>query len=313
MSALRTTVPRSMAPSAPVTAAGTNAGGQAGNNADAGTTASAGADAGTAAATTAFAKIDWRGRPVHIEYQLLASERRGQPLIVFLHEGLGSVSMWRDFPQRLVDALQCRGLVYSRPGYGRSTPRAPGERWTPDFMHRQAHEVLPALFSALGIDTFADKPWLFGHSDGGSMALLHAARFPQRVRGLVVLAPHILVEDISIASIAAARRAYETTDLRQRLARHHDDPDSAFRGWNDIWLDPAFREWSIEGEIGAIDCPLLAIQGLDDEYGTLEQVRGIARRVPQTRLLELPNCGHSPHRDQPEAVVRAVGSFMQLL
>jgi pimeloyl-ACP methyl ester carboxylesterase len=267
----------------------------------------------TETAVTEFAEIDWRGRRVRIEHAFLAPERRGQPLIVFLHEGLGSVSMWRGFPQRLVDALQCRGLVYSRPGYGRSTPRARGERWTPDFMHRQAHEVLPALLTALDIDTVADKPWLFGHSDGGSIALLHAARFPQRVRGLVVLAPHILVEDVSVTSIDAARRAYGDTDLRQRLARHHDDPDSAFWGWNDIWLDPAFRDWSIEGEIGAIDCPLLAIQGLDDEYGTLEQVRGIARRVPQTRLLELPDCGHSPHRDQPEAVIQAVGSFTQLL
>ena len=308
MSALSTTAPRGMAPGAPVAATGTSAGGHAGASADAGAAADA-----AAAATTAFAQIDWRGRPVRIEYQLLAPERRGQPLIVFLHEGLGSVSMWRDFPQRLVDALQCRGLVYSRPGYGRSTPRAPEERWTPDFVHRQAHEVLPALFTALGMATSTDKPWLLGHSDGGSIALLHAARFPQRVKGLIVLAPHILVEDVSIASISAARTAYETTDLRQRLAHHHDDPDSAFRGWNDVWLSPAFRDWSIEGEIGAIECPLLAIQGLNDEYGTLEQVRGIARRVPQTQLLELPGCGHSPHRDQPEAVVRAVGSFMQLL
>ena len=267
----------------------------------------------TGAATTAFADVDWRGRLVRIEHQLLSHERRGRLLIVFLHEGLGSVSMWRDFPQRLTDALQCRGLVYSRPGYGRSTPRARDEHWGPDFMHRQAHELLPALYTALDIDTAADKPWLLGHSDGGSIALLHAARFPQRVRGLIVLAPHILVEDVSVSSINAARLAYRDTELRARLARHHDNPDSAFWGWNDIWLSPSFRDWSIEGEIGAIDCPLLAIQGLDDEYGTLEQVRGIARRVPQTRLLELPGCGHSPHRDQPEAVIRAVGSFMQLL
>ena len=276
----------------------------------------AGALAGTAAAhpgASAHVDVDWHGRVVRIEHRWLSPERHGHPLVVFLHEGLGSVSMWRDFPQRLVDALQCRGLVYSRPGYGRSTPRDRDERWGPDFMHRQAHEVLPALFNALHVDTAADKPWLFGHSDGGSIALLHAARFPQRVRGVVVLAPHILVEDLSISSIAAARRAYADTDLRQRLARHHDDPDSAFWGWNDVWLSPAFREWSIEGEVGTIDGPVLAIQGLDDEYGTLEQVRGIARRVPQTRLLELPGCGHSPHRDQPEAVIRAVGSFMQLL
>ncbi len=123
--------------------------------------------------------------------------------------------------------------------------------------------------------------------------------------GAVVLAPHIVVEDLSLASIAAARDAYRQTDLRERLAKYHDDPDPAFWGWNDIWLHPPFRDWSIEQEIAAITCPLLAVQGLDDEYGTLEQIRGIARRVPQTQLLELPRCGHSPHRDQPQAVIDA--------
>jgi pimeloyl-ACP methyl ester carboxylesterase len=254
--------------------------------------------------------IDWAGRPVRIEHQWLRVERRARPLMVFLHEGLGSVSMWRDFPARLCEALDLRGLVYSRPGYGRSTPRAATEAWGLDFMHRQAHEVLPALLRALGIDAQADRPWLFGHSDGGSIALLHAARFPAAVAGAVVLAPHILVEDVSVASIARAREAYRTTDLRERLRKHHDDPDSAFYGWNDAWLEPAFRAWSIEAELTTIRCPLLAVQGLDDEYGTLEQIRGIARRVPQTKLLELPACGHSPHKDQPEAVIEATHALM---
>lgn len=263
------------------------------------------------AVSTAFVDIDWAGRPVRIEHQWLNADRIDAPLIVFLHEGLGSLSMWRDFPQRLCDASDCRGLVYSRPGYGRSTPRAASEAWDLDFMHRQAHEVLPALLKALGVDVAAHKPWLFGHSDGGSIALLYAARFAQHLRGAIVLAPHILVEEVSITSIRQARSAYLETDLRQRLARHHADPDSAFYGWNDIWLHPPFRHWSIEGEICAIQCPLLAVQGLDDEYGTLEQVRGIARRVPQTRLLELPNCGHSPHKDQPERVIAETGAFIQ--
>jgi pimeloyl-ACP methyl ester carboxylesterase len=177
-------------------------------------------------------------------------------------------------------------------------------------MHRQAHEVLPAFLQAVGVDTEARPPWLFGHSDGGSIALLHAARFPARVAGLVVLAPHIVVEDVSVTSIERARQAYATTDLRERLARHHDDPDSAFRGWNDIWLDAAFRAWSIADEIAPITSPVLAVQGLDDEYGTLEQIRGIARRLPQTELLELPACGHSPHRDQPASLERAVVDFI---
>jgi pimeloyl-ACP methyl ester carboxylesterase len=200
--------------------------------------------------------------------------------------------------------------VYSRPGYGWSTPRAAEEHWAPDFMHHQAHQVLPALLRALGIDAEVDRPWLLGHSDGGSIALLYAARFPHALAGAAVLAPHIVVEELSVASIAKARQAYATTDLRQRLARHHADPDSAFFGWNDAWLSPTFRNWSIEAEIGSITAPLLALQGLDDEYGTLEQIRGIARRVPHTRLLELPACAHSPHRDQPDAVIEAVRQLL---
>jgi pimeloyl-ACP methyl ester carboxylesterase len=259
---------------------------------------------------TGFVELTVDGRTLRIEHQWLRTERRARPLMVFLHEGLGSVSMWRDFPARLCSALDLRGLVYSRPGYGRSTPRAPGEAWAPDFMHRQAHQVLPALLRALQVDVQADPPWLFGHSDGGSIALLYAARFPGALAGAVVLAPHILVEDLSVASIAKAREAYRTTDLRERLRKHHDNPDSAFHGWNDVWLLPAFRHWSIEGELAGITCPLLAVQGLDDEYGTLEQIHGIARRVPQTRLLELPACGHSPHRDQPQAVIDAAGALL---
>ena len=259
----------------------------------------------------AFVDIDWGGRSVRIEHQWIAPERTAVPLIVFLHEGLGSLAMWKDFPQRLCDAAGFRGLVYSRPGYGRSTPRAAQEAWGLDFMHQQAHVVLPALLKALGIDTAVQKPWLFGHSDGASIALLYAARFPQAVAGAVVVAPHILVEDLSVSSIAVARTAYLETDLRQRLTRYHDDPDSAFWGWNDIWLHPSFRDWSIASEIAAIRCPLLAVQGLDDEYGTLEQIRGIARRVPQARLLELSDCGHSPHRDQADRLVASTCAFIK--
>ncbi|WP_435531172.1 alpha/beta fold hydrolase [Ramlibacter pallidus] len=248
----------------------------------------------------AFAELGAAGAPLHIEYEWVGPP--DAPVMVFLHEGLGSVAMWRDFPAQLCEAAGLRGLVYSRPGYGRSTPRRTEEKWAPDFMHRQAREVLPALLRDLGVA----RPWLFGHSDGGSIALLHAAAFPDAVSGAVVLAPHILVEDVSIASIARARAAYVETDLPQRLARYHEDADSAFFGWNDVWLSPAFRGWNITAELRTIRCPLLAIQGLDDEYGTLEQIRGIARAVPQADLLELPRCGHSPHKDQPRAVIDAV-------
>ena len=263
---------------------------------------------------TGWVELGWAGRPVRIEFAWVGVQDRARPLIVFLHEGLGSVSMWRDFPQRLCDAANCRGLVYSRPGYGRSTARAADEAWAPDFMHRQAIELLPALLATLGINTQQQPPWLLGHSDGGSITLLHAARFARQVAGAIVMAPHILVEDLSISSIKLARQAYLDGDLpgglRSRLARHHDAPDSAFWGWNNAWLSPAFRTWNITQEIGSITCPLLAIQGLDDEYGTLEQINGIARRVPGTKLRALAGCGHSPHRDQPDAVITEITRFI---
>ena len=257
--------------------------------------------------TVGFVEIDWRGRQVRIEHEWIAPERRDRPLLIFLHEGLGSLSMWRDFPQQLCGAAGLRGLVYSRPGYGRSTPRAVDERWQPDFMHRQADELLPALRTALGID---EPAWLLGHSDGGSIALLHAAHHPDAVAGLVVMAPHLFVEDLAIASIRRAREAFQSTDLAQRLSRHHADVASAFWGWNDIWLAPDFRSWSIEAELAQIHCPLLAIQGVDDEYGTLAQIRRLRGPVPRVQLLELPQCGHSPHRDQPEAVIAACKAFI---
>ena len=257
-----------------------------------------------------FVHIDWDQKRVRIEYQWIASEYASAPVIVFLHEGLGSRAMWKDFPRRLCAQAGCRGLVYSRPGYGRSTPRMESEAWEPDFMHRQAHVVLPALLAALNVDTEVAPPWLFGHSDGASIALLYAARFSGRAAGVIALAPHIVVEDLSLTNIEAARQAYLHTNLRQRLAKFHDDPDSAFWGWNRIWLHPAFRDWSIERDIASIDCPLLAIQGLDDAYGTLQQIRGIARHVPQTELLELPDCGHAVHQDQPDQVIAAATKFI---
>ncbi len=168
--------------------------------------------------------------------------------------------------------------------------------------------MLPAFFAELGV---TEPPWLFGHSDGASIALLYAAEYPERVAGVVAVAPHIIVEDLSIRSIDAARTQYRTTDLRRRLARYHDDPDSAFWGWNDVWLDPAFRDWSIEDRLPLVRCPVLAIQGVDDEYGTMAQIEDLARHVPQAQLVKLAACGHSPHRDQPVALTVAVAGFMR--
>ena len=247
-------------------------------------------------------------RDLDLEYEWVARERCERPVVVFLHEGLGSVAMWRDFPRRLCDRLGMRGLVYSRFGYGRSTARPWQEQFPVQYLHYEALDVLPVVLERLGVA----GPWLFGHSDGGSIALLAAAHFPDRFAGAVVMAPHIFVEEVSLANIRIARAAYREHGLRARLARYHDDVDSAFYGWNDVWLDPAFRAWNIEAEIAKITCPLLAIQGESDEYATLDQLHGIRRRVPQSQLLFLPDCGPSPHRDQPEAVIGAVQDFIGL-
>lgn len=260
-------------------------------------------------ASTTLATVQTESGEQHIEYQWLFPEKTGSDLIVFLHEGLGSVSMWKSWPAQVCAATDTRGLVFSRYGYGRSTPRPAEEKWPVDYMHQQAASALPALFKALGLDK--ERPVLFGHSDGGSIALLYAAFHPERVKAIAVAAPHIFVEDITVANIEKARQAYLETDLRAKLSRYHQDVDSAFWGWNDIWLDPAFRAWNIESHLSRIACPVLAIQGEDDEYGTLEQIRGIARYAAQTKLCTIPGCGHSPHRDQPQAVIEALGEFLR--
>ena len=250
-------------------------------------------------------EIEWDTRRIRIEHAWIDGPSDA-PLIVFLHEGLGCVAMWRDFPLALCRATGARGVVYSRPGYGGSS--GPTERKRDvDYLHRQAHEVLPRVLDALGVK---EPAWLFGHSDGGTIALLFAARFPERTAAAVVLAPHIFVEDVTVRGVRSALEAYEPTKLGERLARYHADPGAIFHAWTDIWLDARFRNWNIEREIGAIRCPVLAIQGADDEYATLEQVRGVARRVPSTQVLEIPHCAHSPQRDQPQRVIEAVQAFM---
>lgn len=227
-----------------------------------------------------------------------------RPTIVLLHEGLGSVALWRDFPHLLAARTRCTVVAYSRRGYGASDPLA-GRR-EPDYMHREATEVLPDVLDALAIE----RPILFGHSDGASIAIVFAGTFPDRVRALVLEAPHVFVEEISLRSIAAARAAWETTDLRTRLGRYHQHVEGAFRGWNDAWLDPRFRAWNIEAEAARITAPVLVIQGEDDEYGTLAQVESIAARVPHVQTVVLPDTGHSPHRDAPERIVARVATFI---
>ena len=240
-----------------------------------------------------------------LEIERIAATRVGAPTLVFLHEGLGSVALWRDFPAKLAARTGAAALVYSRRGYGQSG-RLAGPRKV-DYMHDEALTVLPALLSELGIAA----PILIGHSDGASIALIHAGSGRWPVRALVLEAPHVFVEDVTVASIEQAKVAYRTTDLGKRLARYHDDPDHAFWGWNDIWLDPAFRSWNIEAYLPGVRCSVLAIQGAEDEYGTLAQLDAIERGVsgPFERLV-LARCKHSPHRDQEAATLEAMARFI---
>lgn len=254
----------------------------------------------------ATASLRWGARMLDLELHWVGVDDALAPTVVFLHEGLGSVSLWKDFPDQFCRAHGLTGLVFSRYGYGRSTPRPHAERWPVDFMHRQAWEVLPALFAQLGLV----QPWLFGHSDGASIALLYAARHGDATSGVIALAPHLFVEDLTLNAIRAARAAYVDGPLRVRLARHHADVDSAFHGWNDAWLAPAFRSWDIRADVARIHAPLLAIQGADDEYGTLAQVEELGRLAPQSQVVILPGCGHSPQRDTPARVSEIAGRFI---
>lgn len=227
--------------------------------------------------------------------------------IVFLHEGLGSVAMWRDWPAKVCAETGRSGLVYSRRGYGKSDAIVDARdtgRLAPDYMHREALDVLPQLLAKLGWQ----RPVLLGHSDGGSIALIHAAH--HAVAACIVMAPHVIVEDVSVHSIAQARDAYETGDLRERLRRYHADVDGAFWQWNDIWLSEAFRAFDIRPECRLIRSPVLAIQGADDPYGTRRQIEEIAPTQGTFEQHLLPQCGHSPHRDQPEETTRLIASFL---
>jgi pimeloyl-ACP methyl ester carboxylesterase len=241
-----------------------------------------------------------------LEYQQIPGTRAGAPALVFLHEGLGSLALWKDFPAELAAATGAPALIYSRYGYGNSDPiTAPRGV---DYMHAEALVVLPVLLDALGIG----NPILIGHSDGASISLIHAGSGIRAVRALILEAPHVFVEDLTVRSIEAARDIYRQSDLPRRLARYHADPDNAFWGWNDIWLAPAFRSWNIENFLPRVGCPVLAIQGADDEYGTLAQLDAIERQVagPIERLV-LADCRHSPHRDQPAATLAAMRRFIE--
>jgi pimeloyl-ACP methyl ester carboxylesterase len=226
----------------------------------------------------------------------------GTPILL-LHEGLGSVSMWRDFPDKLASRTGRPVIAWSRIGHGWSDPST--EPFEPDYMHREADRV-PMLMDALGLK----RATLLGHSDGGSIALIAAARFPDRVAALILEAPHVCVEQLTVDSIAALRQTDLETELEAKLAKHHRDPGEVFWRWNNIWLDARFREWSIEALLPAINARTLMVQGQDDEYGTIRQLDLIERGIVNAERVELASCGHSPHRDQAEAVLAAVAEFL---
>ncbi len=247
-----------------------------------------------------FAAVNGR----QIEYRMIPGDL-ARPTLVFLHEGLGCVTLWRDFPDKVAAGLGARALIYSRFGYGQSDGLL--ARNTLRFMHDEALDILPALLDRLGIE----RPLLIGHSDGASIALIHAAASGRPVHGLVLMAPHVFIEAICLESIARIRDTYLGTDLKQRLAKYHAHVDDAFLGWADTWLLPEFRSWSIEDLLPAVTRPMLLIQGRDDEYGTLAQLDRIEARVkgPTSRLV-LADCGHSPQRDQEAAVIEAIAAFV---
>jgi pimeloyl-ACP methyl ester carboxylesterase len=230
-----------------------------------------------------------------------------KPPIVLLHEGLGCVAMWRDFPQALATATGARVVAYSRYGYGQSTPLPAGARSVRNahFMHDEAIETAPQVFEKLGIE----KPVLVGHSDGGSIALICAATYPSAVSGVVVMAPHCFVEDISVTGIAQARHTFEITDLPQRLSKYHRDAIATFYGWNDVWLSAKFRQWNITVLLSAITCPVLAIQGENDEYGTMAQIDAIKTEIPSAQLLKLAQCGHSPWKEAAYVTMENIAHF----
>jgi pimeloyl-ACP methyl ester carboxylesterase len=242
-----------------------------------------------------------------LEVQRIAGRGKLAPELVLLHEGLGSISHWKDFPARVATTTGCPVTVYSRYGSGNSDLLAASRGVT--YMHDEALRSLPDLLAQLQIE----NPILVGHSDGASIALIYSGAH-DHVRGLVLLAPHVFVEDLSVASIAAATTSFETTNLPEKLARHHRDASRTFWGWNNIWLHPDFRRWNIEEYLPRITCPILAIQGLDDQYGTMAQVQAIARQSGgPVEILELAECRHSPQRDQPEATLAAIAKFVSTI
>ncbi|WP_323771000.1 alpha/beta hydrolase [Antarctobacter sp.] len=240
-----------------------------------------------------------------LEYACFGPAPDKAPTLVLLHEGLGSVALWRDFPQALAQATGFGVFAFSRAGYGQSDP---ADLPRPlDYMTREAVDVLPQVLDAIGFR----RGVLVGHSDGATIATIYAGSVSdQRVRALVLMAPHFFTEEVGLAEIAKAKQAYATTDLREKMARYHRDPDNTFRGWNDSWLHPDFKAWNVADAIDYLRIPVLAVQGREDQYGTLAQVEEVENRsYAPVEIAILDDCRHAPHLDQPERVVAEIAGF----
>ena len=242
-----------------------------------------------------------------LEYRMMGPSPDQAPTIVMLHEGLGSAALWGDFPDRLQEATGAGVFVYSRAGYGASSPVTLPRPI--DYMHREALDVLPKLLDHIGFQ----RGILVGHSDGASIAAIYAGGVQDhRVRGVVMIAPHFIVEDVSVDSIAAIKTVYETTELKSKLSRWHKDVDNAFYGWNGAWLDPEFRKWDISDHLAYIRVPVAILQGVDDQYGTMRQVE-IAQEecYCPVDVTVVPGAAHSPHREAPAATLDAITEFVR--
>ena len=247
---------------------------------------------------------------VSLEVKWLGLADSQMPVLVFLHEGLGCVALWRDFPEKLCQQLGLRGFVFSRQGYGASDP-IPLPRPV-EFMHHEGMETLPKVLDAAGID----ETILIGHSDGGSISLINAGGVKDpRVKAVITLAAHVFNEDITVKSIEEAKVAFETTNLRDRLAKYHgDNVDCAFWGWNDVWLNPDFKTWNIEEFLPGVDVPALILQGENDQYGTPAQVEAIRTGIGDNASIQLiPDCKHSPHLEQPDNTLTLIAGFVERL
>jgi len=255
--------------------------------------------------TSGFLEIDGEW----LEYVCFGPAPSKSPTIILLHEGLGSVSLWKDFPERLARATGLGVFVYSRYGYGKSSPCDLPRPL--DYMTREAVDVLPKILGAIEIS----KGILMGHSDGGTIASIYVGSLEDfRIRGLIVMAPHYFTESEGLSSIAQSKELYENGDLKARLAKYHDDVDCAFWGWNAAWLDPEFKEWNVSEVIDYLRIPTFAIQGAQDTYGTLAQIEEIvSRSYAPVDVAIIEDCGHSPHRDQPDKVLEAVSEFTERL